>query len=29
VLVASVVFLLYTWRRFFALSGDFAEGLEA
>jgi ABC-2 type transport system permease protein len=27
VLVASVVFLLYTWRRFFELSGDFAEEL--
>jgi ABC-2 type transport system permease protein len=27
VLAASVVFLLYTWRRFFELSGDFAEEL--
>jgi ABC-2 type transport system permease protein len=27
VLVASVAFLLYTWRRFFDLSGDFAEEL--
>jgi ABC-2 type transport system permease protein len=27
VLAASVVFLLYTWRRFFDLSGDFAEEL--
>jgi hypothetical protein len=27
VLAASLVFLLYTWRRFFELSGDFAEEL--
>jgi ABC-2 type transport system permease protein len=27
VLAASVAFLLYTWRRFFDLSGDFAEEL--
>jgi ABC-2 type transport system permease protein len=27
VLAASVAFLLYTWRRFFELSGDFAEEL--
>jgi ABC-2 type transport system permease protein len=27
VLAASVVFLMYTWRRFFDLSGDFAEEL--
>ena len=27
VLTASVVFLLHTWRRFFELSGDFAEEL--
>ncbi len=27
VLAASLVFLLYTWRRFFDLSGDFAEEL--
>ena len=27
VLVASLVLLLYTWRLFFRLSGDFAEEL--